>query len=335
MPEQPTKRKRVTVDIGQTMKSTTVLDSLVLPQLKSLSAFESVFKEIGATQKILQQHSLNAFKQHEQLFSNAQNAFKQQESMVGEAFKALKTNRAIISGLSEIAKVGVMAEHWKKSFSLPEGFSESINAFRKMDSIFDNAISSNLTAFANLPKPIINSTTEELVLSRYCLEVFAEDFPEPEPIPVAPPSENLLQSYDQDLWIMYTGAYDAFTAKQSDYKRHVLTSLRELCSHLLHSLAPNENVAPWIKEHPDSETLLHDGSPTRRARYLYICRYFDSEFIGEFATQDARALRTLFETLNRLHQKAPSISDRELDVLFMRTRHFVEYTLTLTKMSWN
>ncbi|WP_407427263.1 hypothetical protein [Arcticibacter sp.] len=68
-----------------------------------------------------------------------------------------------------------------------------------------------------------------------------------------------------DLW---EGALQAMHSDNPDRIRHMITSLRELYNHVLHLLAPDDAVEKW-----DSEKTYYDrGRPTRRGRFLYICR---------------------------------------------------------------
>ena len=315
MSEESTKRKRVSVEIGKAIKTPIALDGLVLSQFKSASAIDHLTKDMGAAFKAFDHNIVNPLGQ---------------TRLMDQVLKATDLSRTL-AGISALTQVGDIVKRLQTSFALPKGFTDSISAFNKLDSIFETAIQSTPSLLSDLPQPLIKSTTDELILSRHCLEVFADDPPEPEPISIEEASANHLEAYDQDLWNMYIGAQKAFIAKQTDYKRHILISLRELCTHLLHSLAPKERVTPWILEHSSTTDLLHNGSPTRRARYLYICRDFKNGFIDEFAAQDAKTITTLFNTLNRTHEKDPSFTDKELEILLLRTSHFIEYILTLSQ----
>lgn len=71
-----------------------------------------------------------------------------------------------------------------------------------------------------------------------------------------------------DLPNLWDGALQAIHSDNPDKIRHMITSLRELYNHVLHLLAPDDAVEKW-----DSEKIYYDkGKPTRRGRFLYICR---------------------------------------------------------------
>ena len=57
-----------------------------------------------------------------------------------------------------------------------------------------------------------------------------------------------IEAVDPALIRPYLGAREALRARRADMVRHVLVSLRELWNHLLHRLAPDEKVLPWIQQ---------------------------------------------------------------------------------------
>jgi len=87
----------------------------------------------------------------------------------------------------------------------------------------------------------------------------------------------LLQRVDPGLARPYVGARDALNGNNADRARHILSSLRELWSHLLRRLAPDELVSAWITGNTNQQDLLHEGRPTRRARVLYDCRELNND----------------------------------------------------------
>ncbi|WP_426324374.1 hypothetical protein [Pedobacter sp. R-06] len=72
----------------------------------------------------------------------------------------------------------------------------------------------------------------------------------------------------KDLPDLWHGAVQAMQSDNPDKIRHVITSLRELYTHVLHLLAPDDVITKWDvnKEH------YANGRPTRRGRFLYLCR---------------------------------------------------------------
>jgi hypothetical protein len=68
-----------------------------------------------------------------------------------------------------------------------------------------------------------------------------------------------------DLW---HGALQSLNSDNPDKIRHMITSIRELYNHVLHRLAPDDAMAGWDPDH----THYDKGKPTRRGRFMYICR---------------------------------------------------------------
>jgi len=137
----------------------------------------------------------------------------------------------------------------------------------------------------------------------------------------------LLQAVDPALARPYIGAHDALRGRNADRARHILSSLRELWNHLLHRLAPDEYVLAWVSR--DDAELLHDGRPTRKARVLYVCRSINHEPLTDFIVQDTRALVTLVESFNRLHELESELTDEQLRALLLRTDSWLTYILQI------
>jgi hypothetical protein len=141
----------------------------------------------------------------------------------------------------------------------------------------------------------------------------------------------LLQAVDPDLAQPYMGAYDAMRDRNADRTRHILSSLRELWNHLLRCLAPDEHVRAWVPK--DGKELLHKGSPTRKARILYVCRHLNHEPLTDFIDQDTRALLEMVELFNRVHQLRLDLTDEQLRALLLRTDSWLTYILRIWQTS--
>src|SRR6266487_3071656 len=57
--------------------------------------------------------------------------------------------------------------------------------------------------------------------------------------------ETLLAGLDRNLVLLWQGASQALTSNNVDRNRHFLISLRELFTHVLHQLAPNDEIRAW------------------------------------------------------------------------------------------
>ena len=140
---------------------------------------------------------------------------------------------------------------------------------------------------------------------------------------------DLLKQVDPKLVRLYIGAIQALSSNNADRTRHVLSSLRELCNHLLRHLAPDDFITPWMTRNNKNQELLHEGRPTRRARIMYICREVDNEPLSEFLTQDTKASVKLIELFNRAHELEPRLTDEQLKAIFLKTDSWLKYILQI------
>lgn len=139
----------------------------------------------------------------------------------------------------------------------------------------------------------------------------------------------LLERIDPELANAYLGARDASTSGNIDRGRHVLASLREMWGHLLRHLAPDEKVLSWLDD--KSAELVHEGRPTRRARFFYVCRGINHGPLTEFLDLDTRALVKLMELFNRVHQLEPGLTDSQLSALLLRTDSYLRFFIQIAE----
>jgi hypothetical protein len=115
--------------------------------------------------------------------------------------------------------------------------------------------------------------------------------------------ETRLTALDRNLVELYRGAVSAIETGGPDWQRHSMTSLRELTTHVLHKLAPDEKMLP--KAQPAD---LAEGRPTRIARLRFIFANVIGPDLGTFFAADMKAAIEMFDLLNsgthRLGNKA-------------------------------
>ena len=140
-------------------------------------------------------------------------------------------------------------------------------------------------------------------------------------------SLQVLSRVDPALWGMYAGACAALERRTPDTARHVLTSLRELCNHLLRRLAPDDRVLAWVPQ--GDNDYLHQGRPTRKARVLYLCREIDHGPLRDFVLRDAQTVVELLTVFHRVHELDPQFSRKQLRALILRTESWISYVLRL------
>ena len=139
----------------------------------------------------------------------------------------------------------------------------------------------------------------------------------------------LLEQVGPGLARLYIGARDALYSNNPDRARHILISLRELWSHLLRRLAPDDLVTAWILE-TNQKDLLHEGRPTRRARILYVCRELNNGPLTEFLESDTRALVELIKLFNRVHELKTGLTDEQLRAILHRSDSYLMYILQIS-----
>jgi len=105
--------------------------------------------------------------------------------------------------------------------------------------------------------------------------------------------ESRLAALHQDLVSVYRGGIEALENGGTDWRRHAMVSFRELSTHALHLLAPDDKILPRAKA-----TDLHNGKPTRRARLNFIFAEVAGPAIADFFDKDMKAAVELFDLLN-------------------------------------
>jgi len=85
--------------------------------------------------------------------------------------------------------------------------------------------------------------------------------------------KRFLPELDPDLMNLWLGAIYALNSDNPDKIRHFTTSLRELFGHVMRIMATDQQMANW-----DTERMHYDdkGRPTRKGRFLYICRNIEA-----------------------------------------------------------
>ncbi len=123
--------------------------------------------------------------------------------------------------------------------------------------------------------------------------------------------ENRLVALDPDLLNVYRGGIEAIRQGGSDWQRHSMVSFRELNTHVLHKLAPDNLVMKTAKPQD-----LHAGRPTRMARLNYIFSEVSGGAITDFYKADMKAAVELFELLNNgTHKLANEATPEQLRYL--------------------
>ena len=139
----------------------------------------------------------------------------------------------------------------------------------------------------------------------------------------------ILKQLHPDIAKVIEAAGQALKGSNSDKARHVLASLREGFNHLLHRLSPDENVLEWINDENKPADFLYDGRPTRRARFLYICREVNFEPLEKFFEKDIQATLELINVFQRMHDITPNLTDAQLRIIVAKTESAILFILRL------
>jgi hypothetical protein len=143
-------------------------------------------------------------------------------------------------------------------------------------------------------------------------------------------NEILLSSHlpriDTGLYKMWKGAIEAYNSNNSDKVRHFSTSIRELYTHLLHILAPDDAIKKWTSD----PTYYHEGRPTRKARLLFICRNINNDQFNTFVKKDVEATIAFIDIFQKgTHNIDPAFSPNHLVTIKSKAENTLKFLLEI------
>jgi hypothetical protein len=142
--------------------------------------------------------------------------------------------------------------------------------------------------------------------------------------------EILLAELNPELITPLQGARQALNSANPDHVRHFATSLRELFTHVLHALAPDDKVKAWS----DSPDHYDKGRPTRRARLLYICRGLDHGPFSTFIEKDVDAAVAFVQLFQQgTHEVTSEYTDFQLRIMLVRMESTLKFLLEIWRAS--
>lgn len=141
--------------------------------------------------------------------------------------------------------------------------------------------------------------------------------------------EMLLAGLDKDLTRLWQGANQAIISENVDRSRHVLISLRELFTHVLHQLAPDEEIHKWTT----APEFFDRGRPTRKARLFFICREINSHPFCSFVEKDVASILAFWDILNRAHELSLSLTQQQLVALKIWMEGALRLLLVTSKLT--
>lgn len=145
-------------------------------------------------------------------------------------------------------------------------------------------------------------------------------------VPVA--LESALVAVNPGLRVLWEGAKFALATSNPDRPRHVATSLRELMTHILHLLSPDEDVKRWSAD----PSHYHNGRLTRRARLLYICRGINHAEFTTFVGKDIDAVLAFIDLFQQgTHDINPPFTEAQLKAMLHRTEAAVLFLVNISR----
>jgi len=126
----------------------------------------------------------------------------------------------------------------------------------------------------------------------------------------------VLKSKGEAYLVPLRGAIIAAKSDNPDKVRQTITSLRELTTHILHDLSPDEEILRW-SNNPDN---FVNGRPTRRCRIEYIFRDCSGTKIKPFIENEVKFTKDFFDYLNNgTHELISSVTEKELQFVICKT----------------
>ncbi|QDU18470.1 pPIWI-associating nuclease domain-containing protein [Urbifossiella limnaea] len=139
----------------------------------------------------------------------------------------------------------------------------------------------------------------------------------------------LVAELDPELVQLLKGAREAFASRHTDYIRHFVTSYRELFTHLLHALAPDDELKKWTKDPKHYDR----NKPTRRARVQFLTRDLKDSF-GGFLNADVDAVLEFIGVFQKgTHGVNPQFSDEQLRDMKNRTEGLFRFMLVTHRVA--
>jgi hypothetical protein len=215
--------------------------------------------------------------------------------------------------------------------NLKKSFIEMLDSYNTLwDAFYKNS-----QKILSIPLLVTKSPSIEIYLATHQVEVSSVDTELPieeeficEITPTALNMRRVISSVDKKLIPLYEGAIKAIESDNIDNTRHATVSLRELFTHVLHRLAPDEEFFKWNQD----KTNLHNGCPTRKGRLLYIFKNINYLPFTDFINLDISAAISFLDLLQQgTHSIEKPYNDRQLKALFFRMESLIYYMIEISQ----
>jgi hypothetical protein len=249
-------------------------------------------------------------------------------------------NESLLSGLA-FSKLDKSDMEKYILFSKNSGFYKNFEDLTKAYKQLTDSICSIPTI--KLPTFILQSTAREVFITGHALiKITKKDVIESEVetqriLEIKNETSDcieLLKKINPDLVQLFIGAHQVLKSTNIEKTRHMLISLRELFTHILHKLAPDDALTLWIPNQENHQNLIKDGHPTRSARISYICRNIkNNPPLNDFIDKDTEAMMSFYNMLNKVHSLNSSLNDDQLDLILIRADSWIKYILQIYNKS--
>ncbi len=137
---------------------------------------------------------------------------------------------------------------------------------------------------------------------------------------------DLLARLNEDLIPLWDGARLSLNSDNPERARHTAVSLRELFTHVLHTLAPDIEVKKWT----NNPEHYHDKKLTRKARLLYICREINHDSFTDFIKADIHSTLTFLNIFHKgTHKAVIEFSEIQLRAMLVRMESTLRFLLEI------
>jgi hypothetical protein len=233
-----------------------------------------------------------------------------------------------ISMTSLGSRIGVSAEVQQSLLQSMTGLSSSYSALMK--SFSDNPVS-----FSTLGPTFTRQAPIEYFSSANFLEVISvdEDVTAEEEIiknEILYEGEYKLSEYlpklHPGLYKLWKGAIETMQSINSDKIRHFTTSLRELYTHVIHLLAPDQMIKKWSND-PEH---YYNSRPTRKARLQFICRNINNDPFKDFVKKDIETTLAFIDLFQSgTHKIDSDFTEEHLKVIKSKAESSLKFLLEI------
>lgn len=269
-----------------------------------------------------------------------------QKSLASAHF-ALQDHFLKASVFSTLAEASLARTNWSKlipKIDLPTGLlaslqDHSLKLSESYSSLF-KSFEGKYDRVLNLPPLVSSGPPVELYYNANLADVLTNEepasFEEEKPTLDHTHSEieqtfhGYLAKLNPKLLQLWNGAVESLASSNSDKARHFIISLRELQTHVLHELAPDNQIRSWSS----SSQYYHDNKPTRRARLEYIYRNVSHKPFTDFVEQDIKSHLAFIDLFQRgTHELDSQFNDDQLNAMKSRTEALLKFILEIAYAS--